>query len=119
MEQNEKDQLISLSQAALLLDISMYTINNWYKWYNSDLNHTSLKLPELVRAGGGVHGKRFVRKSELHLFTEFQAGLKRGDMAEFNAAFLWGRRGEAILERKGKNSKEAIKNIWRDTQKSI
>lgn len=117
-EMQEKDELISLSQAALHLEISIYTLNNWYKWYSSDLNKTNLVLPEIVRIGG-PRGKRCIRKSEMPLLSEFKKNLKRGDMAEFSAAFLWGRRGEEILERRGALDKETIKSIWRNTKKSI
>lgn len=117
-EMQERDELISLSQAALHLEISIYTLNNWYKWYNSGLNKTNLILPEIIREGG-PRGKRCIKKSEMPLLLEFKKNLKRGDMAEFSAAFLWGKRGEAILERKGDLDKETIKSIWRDTKKSI
>ncbi len=108
-------EFIGLAQAAMMLDISMYTLNNWYKWYGSELNKTSLKLPEIIRASGS-HSKRFIKASDLPMLEEFKKNLKRGDMAEFNAAFLWGKRGEAILEKRGSSSKKDIKKIWRDSK---
>lgn len=104
-----KDEYLSINRVALVLDISVQTIKRWYKWWESP----EFKKPEDLTLPPYYHMDRrktkFFKSSDIPYLKEFRNKLQtvhRGVMSEFNAAYQWGDRGTAALERKGTSRKE-------------
>ena len=92
-------ELFTTSRTAQILDISTNTLKRWYKWYySSDFEKPKgLKLPEPKRDSKKTMLFTMEQIQELH---QFQVDLRtkyRGCMAEFNAVYQWGTRGNSIL----------------------
>lgn len=114
----EKEIYLSMNQCAYLLDISLITIERWYRWYSSDFNnHPELKLPIIIREGG-KRGKKYIKKEDFKLLEDFKNKLPRGAMAEYNATFCWGTYGDSNLEKKGLERTE-LKKTYHKTKKPI
>lgn len=100
---------ITIGRAALLLDLSTETITRWYKWWEND----NFKHPEDMFLPNYYYKDR--RKSKyfkvedvehLKTFHEQLMSTHSGTMAEFNAAYQWGKRGDKLLKNKKTTSKE-------------
>jgi len=106
---------VSINRAAMILDVSAQTIRRWYKWWESP----DIKKPEDLYLPPYYHKDRrktkFFAKSDIPALREFKHKLQtthKGVMAEFNAVYQWGKRGEKILNNKG-ISVEEVKKIIR------
>lgn len=93
----ETENYISLSRAALLLDISAMTLKRWYIWYESPRYEVpdGLELPAYVYRD--KRGTKFFKMSDVPKLRQFQElvhGPYHGCMAQFNADVAWGKRGQ-------------------------
>lgn len=102
------DEYVSAGKVSLMLDISLATLYRWYKWWEND----NFPKPEGLYLPPYYHKDRratkFFKKEDipaLEKFAEEVRGRFKGCMAEFNAALLWGKRGDKILENKGTTKK--------------
>jgi len=108
---------LTVNDVARELKISPTTIHRWYLWWDSALEKPEgLYLPPYERTDGRKI-KTFDPKDIEH-FKRFQKNLPRGAMAEFNATYVWGKRGQSALDKKG-ISKAEVKKIIRDARKDI
>lgn len=95
----EKKEKFSTSRTAQILDVSTNTLKRWYKWYR-DKNYQKpiglvLPTPDLDSMGTMYFSIQQIQ--ELQKFHEDLKGKYRGCMAEFNAAYQWGKRGTKIM----------------------
>lgn len=106
----------STSRVAQILDVSVATLNRWYKWYESDdyKKPVGLKLPQYIR---DTRGTKLFTIEDIQALAAFKVALQneyRGCMAEFNAVYQWGQRGTEILnigrQYKKKEEENAKKN---------
>lgn len=109
MEEKKKEYL-SLSECAEKLGVSTMTITRWYNWYNSDATKTHLVLPAIHRIG--ANGKKFIEKKDFDVLAKFKKGLRRGMMADYNAAFSWGKNGDRILKER-EEDKQTLKEMYK------
>ena len=82
----------STSRVAQILDVSVATLNRWYKWYESDdyKKPVGLKLPQYIR---DTRGTKLFTMEDIQALAAFKVALQneyRGCMAEFNAVYQWG-----------------------------
>ena len=108
------EDYISIRKVANILDISDHTINRWYKWFESDEfeKPEGLVLPSYVFKDR--RKTRYFKKSDLPVFEAFAKAINtthRGCMAEFNAVYQWGKRGERALANKGETYSEVRKRM--------
>lgn len=104
------EKLISLKECAEKLNVSIMTLNRWYRWYESGLNDTTLELPQIIR---GSSNKRFIKEGDFYLLERFKKKLRRGMMADYNAVFSWGKKGEELLTTRNED-KEQLKKMVKD-----
>ena len=100
---------VSISRAAMLIDVSTVTIKRWYKWWENDQfeKPKDLFLPSYCHKDR--RGTKFFRKEDIPALKEFRNKIQtvhKGCMAEFNAVLQWGKRGKKVLENKGTNYSE-------------
>ena len=96
---------LSANKVAQTLDISVVTLNNWYRWYHSDEFIKPLDTPQLPEYEQHTsRGKRYWSDDDiiqLQIFQDWIPKGKRGVMGDLNAKF-WGKRGKEIQARKNK-----------------
>jgi len=102
-------EYLSINKVAMSIDVSDHTIARWYKWWDSPEfeKPKDLFLPEYYFKDR--RRTKFFKKKDIPYLKEFKNNLQtthKGSMAEFNAAYQWGKRGEAVLSRKGISSDE-------------
>lgn len=94
---------LTATKVAQELDVSVPTLNNWYKWYmNDDYDKPddTPELPEYEQAGKGT--PRYWTEKDIKKLKIFQAWLPKGRggvMGDYNARH-WGKRGERALKNK-------------------
>ncbi|MFW6246954.1 MAG: hypothetical protein ACOC22_02130 [bacterium] len=74
----------NLNEVSRKLNVSKYTIKNWFNWSKSKYNKTRLILFDPKR---DEKGSIIINPSQLELLKEFKNSLKYGDMAEFNRRY--------------------------------
>lgn len=102
------DEYYSLVQAAKELGMSHQTLWRYYDWWGNPNfekpNDPELQLPKICYFG---HRRTaYIRKSDLCLIKKFKELLNekyRGIMGEYNSIASWGKIGEQILKRRGKD----------------
>lgn len=73
-----KERLLSANEVCVLLDCSIYSLNNWYKFKNENPDNEYAKmLPELVRENG-TNGKRMWRHADIGQLIQFKASIPHG-----------------------------------------
>ena len=75
----ENPNLLSASQVANALDISVKTLTNWYRWYFDDTikkDYDFPKLPEYFQEY--QNGPRYWTKEDIPQLIKFQEWLPRG-----------------------------------------
>lgn len=86
------------------LDISVATLNNWYKWYNNQDYIKPKDTPELpMFEQNGKRAIRYWKEEDLPKLIKFRDWLPKGRggvMGDYSARF-WGDRGERALKNKG------------------
>lgn len=105
---DNKDDYISISKVAYIIDTSIETLKRWYRWYESPEfeKPNDLVLPQYYFMDRRM--TKYFKKSDLHMFKEFKAKLATthwGIMADFNAAYQWGKRGKERCENQNKDFK--------------
>ena len=94
---------LSSNKVAQHLDISVATLNNWYKWYNNLEFKKPENTPELPSyTQQGKRGTRYWDKKDLPKLVQFKKWMPRGRagvMGDSNAQF-WGERGKRALRNK-------------------
>ncbi len=95
---------LTATKVTQYLDISVPTLNNWYKWYNNPQYEKPKDIPELpAYTQQGKRGTRYWDEDDLPKLMKFKEWLPRGRagiMGEYNARF-WGDRGVRALKNKG------------------
>lgn len=72
-----KDELLSLTELAIILGVSVYTINNWYSWKRKNPKHEYAKfLPDPQQKA--PHSIRQWKKSDVPSLVKFQKIIPRG-----------------------------------------
>ena len=94
---------LTATKVAQYLDISVPTLNNWYKWYNNPEYEKPKDTPELpAYTQQGKRGTRYWDKADLPKLMKFKKWIPRGRagvMGDYNAQF-WGERGKRALKNK-------------------
>lgn len=101
---NINEDYLSIRKVANIIDVSDHTISRWYKWWESP----EFKKPEGLMLPQYVYKDRrktkFFKKTDIPKLEAFALALRtthKGAMSEFNAAYQWGKRGDAVLKKKG------------------
>ncbi len=103
MKEVDGKVLYSVSDIGKLLNKSNQTINKYYKFSEMTRKNEISKrrpgqviLPQCIR----INNIKYWYKEDIDKIIEFSKNIKRGDMAEFNRRFSWGKeRGKEISER--------------------
>jgi len=103
------DGYVTIGKAALMLNLSQQTISRWYRWWQNDnFEHPKdMFLPEYFYKDR--RKIRHFRVEDLPLLQVFHEQLKSthsGVMAEFNAAYQWGKKGEIFLRKRNSSVKQ-------------
>jgi hypothetical protein len=103
---------ITIGAMSKLAGVSSITITRWYKWWKSPnfYHPEDLYLPPVYVKNR--KGTRYFKEDDVDKLKKFSSQLRtthKGVMAEFNAAYQWGKRGEKALRNKGMTVKE-VKN---------
>ena len=106
MTGENKSDYLSINRVGMSLDISDHTIRRWYKWWENDEfeKPDGLYLPPYYHLDR--RGTKYFKKEDIPHLKEFRNKIQsthKGAMAEFNAAYQWGKRGEKALKNKGLN----------------
>lgn len=74
-----KDRLLSATEVCVLLDCSIYSLNNWYtfKRENPD-NEYAKMLPDFINKDEGTRRKRFWRQEDIGDLIAFKANIPHG-----------------------------------------
>jgi len=107
-------EYLTIGKAANAVGVSATTITRWYKWWESDgFEHPEdLYLPPYY-----YKDKRKIKhfkKEDIVFLKEFHNKLQtthKGVMADFNAAYQWGKRGERILRNRNTTADEVKKKM--------
>ena len=107
-------EYLTIGKAANAVGVSATTITRWYKWWESDgFEHPAdLYLPPYY-----YKDKRKIKhfkKEDIIFLKEFHNKLQtthKGVMADFNAAYQWGKRGERILRNRNTTADEVKKKM--------
>ena len=70
---------LSASKVANILDVSVKTLTNWYKWYYDDTiekNYDFPKLPDYIQEY--TNGPRYWTLSDIPMLKKFQEWVPRG-----------------------------------------
>ena len=98
---------LSATKVAQHLDISVPTLNSWYKWYLNDEFKKPKGVPTLPKyEQSGPRAVRYWDPKDLPLLEEFQRWIPKGRgglMGSMNARY-WGERGKRALKNKAAKS---------------
>ena len=73
----DNDRLLNLNEVAMLVGVSVQTINAWYRWKNLHPEHEMAKLiPEFTRQGG--RRTRYWKQSDAWKLLEFRKSIPQG-----------------------------------------
>lgn len=114
MAKLDKQGYLSINRVAMMLDISDHTIRRWYKWWESPEfeKPVGLYLPPYYHLDRRM--TKFFKIEDVGYLKEFRNKIQtthKGSMANFNAAYQWGSRGETILKNRGLVVKEVKGHI--------
>lgn len=71
------EQLLRIEEVALLVNSSVQTINNWYRWKKLHPEHQlASKLPDYVQSGS--RQTRYWKKSDIWSIVEFKNLIPHG-----------------------------------------
>lgn len=71
------DKMLRVEEVALLVGVSVQTLNNWYRWKKLNPEHElAKKLPEFVQQG--ARQQRYWKTSCLWQITEFKNSIPHG-----------------------------------------
>ena len=99
--------LLGATKVAARLDISVASLNNWYRWYFSDCEKPE-NMPELPKyIQHHARGARKWKEEDIEKLQKFKDWIPKGRggvMGDWNAQF-WGERGIQALKNKGLQKK--------------
>ena len=73
----EKEKMLNLNEVALLVGVSVQTINSWYRWKRLHPEHKLANLiPEFTR--GGNRNTRYWKQSDVWKLIEFRSSIQQG-----------------------------------------
>ena len=74
-----KGKLMSATEVCVILDCSIYTLNNWYafKRQNPD-NEYAKMLPDFVNREKGIRTTRYWKQSDIEKLLKFKAAIPHG-----------------------------------------
>lgn len=103
-------KLLTATKVAQHLDISVVTLNNWYKWYDNPQYQKPENTPNLPAYSrrSGVRSPRYWREEDLLQLEVFKVWLPKGRggvMGEVSARY-WGERGERARKNKLYNTEK-------------
>ncbi len=94
---------MTATKVAHHLDISVSTLNSWYKWYMNDEFDKPKDVPILPKyEQNGIRATRYWDSKDLPLLEAFQSWVPKGRggmMGAYNARY-WGDRGKRALKNK-------------------
>lgn len=94
---------LSSNKVAQYLDISVATLNNWYKWFRNEDFEKPADIPALPQyKRDGARGPRYWNSADLPELQAFRDWLPKGRggvMGDWNARF-WGARGQRAIKNK-------------------
>lgn len=104
------EERFTIARAAQIIGVSTQTLKRWYKWYeNPDYEKPiGFCLPKYTENKRGTKFFTMSQVQELQDIRQKMSTKYRGCMAEYNAAYQWGRRGTKILQ-VGKHYKNKLK----------
>ena len=71
------NDLIKLNELAFLVNVSVQTINSWYRWKSLHPEHEMAKLiPDYIRIGN--RRTRYWKRSDVWKLIEFHASIPQG-----------------------------------------
>lgn len=75
----EKERFLSATEVCVLVDCSIYSLNNWYifKKENPD-NEYAKMLPDFTNLTTGSRRKRYWKQSDIGKLIEFKATIPHG-----------------------------------------
>lgn len=73
------ENLLSATEVCVLLDCSIYSLNNWYtfKRENPESEYAKM-LPDFVNKEAGTRRKRYWRQSDIGKLIEFKGAIPHG-----------------------------------------
>lgn len=75
----EKERLYSATEVCVLLDCSIYSLNNWYAFKREHPENEYAKLlPDFVTKQAGARRKRYWKHSDIGRLIEFKAVIPHG-----------------------------------------
>ena len=94
---------LTATKVAQHLDISMMTLNNWYRWYLDPDTEKPKDMPKLpMYEQSKERAPRYWKESDLPKLKKFQEWIPKGRgglMGSTNAVY-WGERGRRALKNK-------------------
>jgi hypothetical protein len=92
-----KNNMLNATNVSAILDISVVTLNNWYKWYNDTSIEKPINTPPLpMYLQETPRGKRLWNMVDIKLIKKFKDWIPKGRggvMGEVSSKY-WGVRGE-------------------------
>lgn len=71
------EKLLNLNEIAMIVGVSVQTINSWYKWKRLHPEHELTKLiPDFVRIGN--KNTRYWKQSDAWMLMEFHSAIPQG-----------------------------------------
>ena len=71
------EKLLNLNEVAMLVGVSVQTINSWYRWKSLHPEHELTKLlPEFTRIGN--RNTRYWNQSDVWKLLEFRSSIPQG-----------------------------------------
>ena len=75
----KQEVLLSAAQVCVLLDCSIYSLNNWYTFKRENPENEYAKmLPEFIVKSDGARRKRFWNQDDIGKLIEFKASIPHG-----------------------------------------
>jgi len=74
---NTEERLLKVQEVSILIDSSIQTINNWYRWKLSNPTHEMAQLlPDFIKQG--AKGTRYWHQSDVWKLIQFKKSLTQG-----------------------------------------
>ena len=72
-----EERLLNLNEVALLVGVSVETVNSWYRWKRLHPDHELVKLiPDFTRKGN--RNTRYWKQSDAWKLIEFKSSIPQG-----------------------------------------
>ena len=98
-----EEKMLNLNEVALLVGVSVQTVNSWYRWKKLHPEHELSKLiPEFTR--GGNRNTRYWKQSDVWKLIEFRSSIQqgcKGFMGDVTQAYTKSRKAKKQKENQG------------------